>query len=108
MIVNEVSIDVLYGGTHRDTAGGRVWMPFDDQRRWTFTRARIRVPDRAALHEDDRGLPIPSHRRRRQADDEPRFGAFQDGFEGARPDVMTFVDDDLPLCFNDRIDGAMP
>jgi len=83
-------------------------MPFDDQRRWTFTRARIRVPDRAALHEDDRVLPIPAHRRRRQAEDEPRLGAFQDGVEGNRSHVMTFVDDDLPVCFDDWIDSAMP
>ena len=49
---------------------------------WCAGRLGRRVPDRPALHEDDRLLAIAANRRGSQAEHELRLGPFQDGIEG--------------------------
>ena len=55
------------------------------------------MPDRTALHEDDWMMAILPRNRRRQAEDKTSLRSADDLFEAARRQVVTFVDDHVPI-----------
>ncbi|OIQ72318.1 hypothetical protein GALL_460570 [mine drainage metagenome] len=70
-------------------------------------RRGCRVADGPALHEDDRLLPVASDRSRCQTEHVLRLGPFQDGVEGDRANVVTFVDDHLSVALDQRAHLAL-
>lgn len=70
---------------------------------WCAGRLGGRVPERPALHEDDRMLAISANRCGCQAQHELRLGPFEDGVERRCAHVVALVDDDLPVVFDQRV-----
>ena len=75
-------------------------------RRCAFRLGR-RVPDRSALHEDNRVLAVASERRRRQAQHVLGLGPLEDGLERDGRQVMALVDDDVAVLFDQLADLAL-
>src|SRR5215469_11780346 len=79
----------------------------DDHRVLERPQRRLRfrvhpVTHRAALHKDDRVVPILSRDRRRQPCDEPTVGTARDLFEALRRHVMALIYDEVSI-FSDTI-----
>src|SRR5262245_53317174 len=74
------------------------------QRRLTF---RVdTMPDRTALHEDNRLVAVLPRDGRRQAEDESRLGAPGDLLEAMRREVVAFVDDQMTVIADTVVDHA--
>ena len=76
-------------------------------------RGRLRprvdaMPDRSALHEDDRMVTVLARDGRRQPDDESGLGLARDLLEAVRRQVMTLVDDQVAVVGHAIIDDALP
>jgi hypothetical protein len=67
-----------------------------------------RMANRATLHEDDRLLAVATDRRGGEAEHVFRLGAFQNGIERHRADMVAFVHDDMPVMLDQWIHFALP
>lgn len=66
------------------------------------------MADRAALHEDDRLMPILARYRGGQPENEPRLRSPRDKLEARRGQVVTFVDDEMAIIANKVGDFSAP
>ena len=66
------------------------------------------MPDRPALHEDDRVVAVLPRDGRRQPEDEPRLRLARDLFEAVRRQVVALVDDQVAVVGHAIIDDALP
>ena len=85
----------------------------DDHRVLERPQCRLRfrvhpVTHRAALHKDDRVVPILARDRRRQPCDEPRFGTARDLFEALRRQVVALVHDEVSIFSNAIVYDSLP
>jgi hypothetical protein len=55
------------------------------------------VPNRPALHRDDRMVAVLARNRRRQPKHESSLGLPDDGFKAVGGDMMAFIDDQVPF-----------
>jgi len=55
------------------------------------------IPDRTTLHKDDRVMSVFSGHRRGQSEHKFRLGCSWYRFEADRGQMVTFVDDDVPI-----------
>ena len=65
------------------------------------------MPYRAALHKDNGLLTISSNGRGGQPEHVFRFGLLQDRIKRRCTNVVTLVDDDMAIVFNQGIDLAL-
>ncbi len=97
----------------------RVGSPGGVKRRWLhegemFKRSGCRlhprihaVPDRPALHEDDRVVTVLSGHGRRQPENEPRLGLSRDPLEAVRRQVVALVDDQVAVVGHAIVDDTL-
>lgn len=79
----------------------------DGQIVWRACRFRGGMTGWPALHENNRLPAIATNRRSSQAKYIFRFGLFQDRIKRLRAQVMTFIDDDLPVVCDPRVDFTL-
>ena len=65
------------------------------------------MPDRPALHEDDRVVAILAGDGRRQPEHEPRLGLSRDLLEAVGRQVMALVDDQVAVVGDAIVDDAL-
>lgn len=105
----ELRVEILDArrlGRRRNPERGRTW--HDDM----IERPRRRLPpsihaeaDWAALHEDDRMMPVLPHRRRREAEDVARFHLPHHRLEAERGKMMAFIHDDVAVVGDEIAHG---
>jgi hypothetical protein len=66
------------------------------------------VADWATLHEDDGVVPILPSDRGGQPENELGFGASGDALEADCGQMMTFIDDEMPVLGDEVVDFAIP
>ena len=71
---------------------------------WRTGRIDGCIANRSALHEDNRRLTIAADRRGREAQYLLRLHTFENAFKRRGADVMAFVDNDVSVIFNQRVD----
>ena len=79
----------------------------DGQIVWRACRFRGGMACWPALHENNRLPAIATNRCGSQAKHIFRFGLFQDRLERLRAQVMTFIDNDLPIVCDQRVDFTL-
>jgi hypothetical protein len=66
------------------------------------------VPNRSALHEDDRMVPVLPRDRRRETGDKSRFGLSRHLLETVCRQVMTFIDNQVTVVGDTIVDDTLP
>lgn len=98
---------ILYAslGGHVDPGGYHAWHNSQVMRGTVGLGGS--VPDRSALHENDRLLSIAANRCRGEAQHVLGLGALEDFLERECRKVMAFVNDDVPIIFDQFADFAL-